>query len=175
MRINNAVLIGLMGAVSVVLGVAENFIPLPIPAIRLGLANVPVMLTMYLSSMRSAFALLLLKSFLVPIFSGNLFFKLSLGLPSSLAAFATMFAVIKFLPKYSTPVSAGVSGAFTHMLVQIIVASKLYIGWLLSASSVVGVLLIISLVTGILTGILTDRIINRPFIKELFPNKKDPG
>lgn len=172
MKINNAVFIGLMGAVSVVLGVAENFIPMPIPAIRLGLANVPIMMMMYLSSMRAAFGLLLLKSFLVPIFSGNLFFKLSLGLPSSLAAFAAMFIIIKFLPKYSTPISAGVAGAFTHMFVQILVAGKLYIGWLWSASYLVGVMLLVATVSGILTGILTDRIITRPTVAGLF-NKNE--
>lgn len=168
MKINNAVFIGLMGAISVVLGVAENFIPMPIPAIRLGLANVPIMMMMYLSSMRAAFGLLLLKSFLVPIFAGNLFFKLSLGLPSSLAAFVAMFIVIKFLPKYSTPISAGVAGAFTHMFVQILVASQLYIGWLWTASYLVGVMLLIATVSGVLTGILTDRIISRPALSGLF-------
>lgn len=171
MKINKAVLVGLMGAVSVVLGVAENFIPMPVPAIRLGLANIPVMMMMYLSSMRTAFGLLLLKSFLVPVFSGNLFFKMSLGLPSSLAAFIAMFVVIKFLPKYSSPISVGVAGAFTHMFVQILVAGSLYINWLWSANYLVGIMLLVATVSGVLTGILTDRIVNGSFAQNILGNK----
>lgn len=168
MKINKGVLIGLLGAVSVVLGVIENFIPMPVPAIRLGLANVPVMIALYLTSARTAFAILILKSFLVPVFSGNLYFKLSLSLPANLGAFVVMFIVIKFLDKYSTPISAGVVGAVVHMVVQIAVAGKFYVPWLWAAHQLIGIMLFVSAVTGVLTGLLTERIINRPIFNEIF-------
>lgn len=167
MKLNNAVLVGLLAALGVVLGVVENFIPMPIPAVRLGLSNIPIMMMLYLSSYRSAFAVLILKSFLVPIFSGNLIFKLSLGLPSSLAAFIGMALVYRFLNGRATPISVGVTGAFLHMFVQLSVASQLYIKGLMG-TSIVGVLLLIATVTGILTGLLTDRVVNRPSVRRLF-------
>ncbi len=167
MKINSAVLTGLLAAVSVVLGVVENFIPMPLPAIRLGLSNIPVMMTLYLSSARSAFAVLILKSFLVPVFSGNMIFKLSLGFPSGLAAFIAMYGVFRLAGNRVSPVSVGVAGAFAHMFVQLAVAGELYIKGLLS-TNISGVLLLIATVTGVLTGILTDRIVNRPSVKAVF-------
>ena len=167
MKINGAVLTGLFAAVSIVLGIAENFIPMPLPAIRLGLSNVPVMMMLYLSSARSAFAVLLLKSFLVPVFSGNMIFKLSLGLPSGLAAFVAMLAVLKLAKNKVSPISVGVTGAFAHMFIQLAVASSLYIKGLL-ATNITGIFLLIATITGVLTGVLTDRVINRQSVKAMF-------
>ncbi len=168
--LNNAVLIGLFASFSIVLGIMENFIPMPIPAVRLGLSNLPIMIMLYLMNARSAFAVTLLKSFLVPIFAGNFFFKLSLGLPSTLAAFVVMFLVYKFMKDKVTPISLGVLGAFTHMAVQLSVASALYIKGLLY-TEITGVLLLISIASGVLTGVLTYKLVENKNIVQLFKRK----
>ena len=49
MKINIYILTGLMASCSIILGVIENFIPTPVPAIRLGLANVPIIIMLYLA------------------------------------------------------------------------------------------------------------------------------
>ena len=48
MKINIYILTGLMASFSIVLGVVENFIPSPVPAIRLGLSNIPIIIMLCL-------------------------------------------------------------------------------------------------------------------------------
>ena len=54
MKINIYILTGLMASCSIILGVIENFIPTPVPAIRLGLANVPIIIMLYLAGSKYA-------------------------------------------------------------------------------------------------------------------------
>ncbi len=170
MKVNNAVLVGLFAASSIILGIMENFIPMPVPAIRLGLSNLPIMIMLYLANVRMAFSVMLLKSFLVPIFAGNFLFKLSLGLPSTVAAFIVMLLIFKLLKDRTTALSLGVAGAFTHMFVQLSVASTLYINGLIY-TKIAGILLLISIASGVLTGILTDKLVNNKSVKILFDIK----
>ena len=88
MKINIYILTGLMASISIILGVIENFIPSPVPAIRLGLSNVPILIMIYLAGANYALLLALLKAFIVPIFSANIVFKFSLSVPATLISFS---------------------------------------------------------------------------------------
>ena len=67
MKINIYILTGLMASCSIILGVIENFIPTPVPAIRLGLANVPIIIMLYLAGSKYAFQVSFLKALLPTI------------------------------------------------------------------------------------------------------------
>lgn len=149
------------------LGIFENFIPLPIPAVRIGLANMPIMVMLYLAPIRYAVVLMLLKSFLVPIFSGNFIFKLSLGFPSTAIAFIFMVLMMKLMRDRVSAVSVGVVGAFTHMFTQLVIADAIYVKGILS-TSMVGVLLLISVVTGVITGLITLKLIGNRNMVTMF-------
>lgn len=172
MKINNAVLIGIMAAFCVILGIVENFIPMPIPAIRLGLANVPIMVMLCISSTKNAFSILLLKSILVPLFSGNFIFKLSLGFPSSLMAFIGMVVVMQLFRGKVSSVSVSVTSACLHMFTQLTVANYLYINGLLG-SSIVGILMLTASISGILTGLLTIKLV--PILERLCKQASNEG
>ena len=66
-----------MASCSIILGVIENFIPTPVPAIRLGLANVPIIIMLYLAGSKYAFQVSFLKALIVPVLSANIIFKMS--------------------------------------------------------------------------------------------------
>ena len=170
--IRTPVLIGVLGAFTVVLGILENFIPTPIPAVRLGLANIPIMFMLYLSTVRSAFLLMIIKSVLVPVFSGSFIFKIILGFPSTFISFIVMVVVLKIFKSNITAISVGVASSFTHMFIQLLIANTLFINNILS-TPIVGVLLLISVISGILTGVLTELILSNNSFKQLLIGSKD--
>lgn len=167
MKINKGVLTGLLAAAGVALSAVENLFPMPVPAVRLGLSNVPVMAAMYLSNAKTAFAVLIIKAFLSPVFSGNFIFRLSIGLPSALAAFMAMYAIMIILGKKISAVSVSVGGAFFYMLVQLAVADIFYIHGIFH-SNITGVLLLVATASGMVTGLLTAKIIEHPSVKQIF-------
>lgn len=154
------VAVGLFGAISIVLGVVENFIPLPVPGVRLGLANIGVMMMLYMGGIIPALMVMILKITLVPLLSGNIFFRLSLSVPSGVMAFIAMAVFVFALQRYSSAISVGVSGAVMHMITQLFVIDKLYIKGIFS-TAIVGWFLLAAIVTGILTGIITHLAVQR--------------
>ena len=154
------VAVGLFGAISIVLGIVENFIPLPVPGLRLGLANLGVMMMLYIGGLVPAMMVMILKVTLVPLLSGNIFFRLSLSVPSGVMAFIAMAVFALILRKYSSAVSVGVAGAVFHMITQLYVIDKLYIKGIFS-TAIVGWFLLAAVVTGILTGIITQLSVER--------------
>lgn len=167
MKINAAVLVGLMAAFSIVLGVIENFIPSPFPAIRLGISNIPILVMIYLSSPIYALEVALLKAVLVPVFSGNFLVRLSLSLPATLCALLAMYIVYKFLRKWVSPLSVSVIGAVTHMIVQLSIMSLFYIKGLIY-TQLTGILLFASVITGVLMGIISYKIITSKEVMRRF-------
>ena len=151
---------GLFGAISVVLGVMENYFPLPIPGVRLGLANLPVMVVLYIEGVIPAASVMTLKITLVPLLSGNLLFRLLLSFPAGVMAFLGMLVCVLFFRRYISLIGTGVVGASLHMITQLFVIDRLYINGFLSAT-VVGCFMIAALLTGILTGGLASVLIGR--------------
>ena len=147
-------MIGLFGAVSIVLGILETFIPLPVPAVRLGLANLGVMMMFYAGGVAPAASVMILKMLLVPLLTGNLLFRLSLSVPSSTMAFIGMALCFIFLRKYTSPVTMGVVGAFLHMITQLFMINLLYIKGIYY-TALLSAFLFAAIATGILTGVIT--------------------
>ncbi|MDR2883928.1 MAG: Gx transporter family protein [Deferribacteraceae bacterium] len=153
-------MIGILGAMSVVLGVLENLLPSPIPGVRIGLANLPIMVMLYRGGVLPAFMVTILKISLVPILSGNIIFRLSLGVPSGVVAFIGMALCIVAFRRYISPFTVGIVGATLHMLTQLWVISHLYIKGLF-ATAIVGWYLLVALAAGIAIGAVTIIILER--------------
>ena len=143
----SAVLVSLALAFSYV----ERFIPLqlliPLPGVKLGLANVVTLIALYLLGTKSAFAILILRCFMGSVFGGGitgLLFSMTGGLLSM-----TVMALCKNLPLLSV-YGVSILGAAAHNAGQILAAMVLmhsvYIGMYLSY------LLIVALFTGFATG-----------------------
>lgn len=146
-------------ALSVVLNIIESFIPLfngNIPGLKLGLANIIVLIVLYMFSFKDALYVSLLRILLVGILRTGLFsmtFFFSLG-----GAFFSLCSM--FLAKKTKLSIIGVSivGSIFHSIGQILVAILIikntyiiyYIPWLL----------LFSIPTGILVGFTSKTILN---------------
>lgn len=167
MKINIYILTGLMASCSIILGVIENFIPTPVPAIRLGLSNVPILIMIYLAGSKYAFQVSFLKALIVPVLSANIIFKISLSVPSTFISFAAMAIVYRFFKHKLSIITISVFGAVFHMATQLIVVSLFYVKGLIY-TNIAGILLLSATITGVLMGIIAYKIINHKQIKAMF-------
>ncbi len=169
MKINIYILTGLMASFSIVLGVVENFIPSPVPAIRLGLSNIPILIMLCLSETPYAFLTAMLKAFIVPIFSSNIIFKFSLSMPATFVSFIFMALCYRLFKNKLDIVTISVIGAVSHMMTQIIVANFWIVKGILY-TRLVGILLLSAVITGILMGLIVSKVIHHSQIKKMFEN-----
>jgi len=162
---DNVKVIACFAALSVALGVAESLVGLPVPGVRLGVANIGIMLAAYTLDFKSTLSVGIIKSILVPLFAGNLVIRLSISLPATIASVLAIYFCSKILKKYTSPLSAGILGGVTHISIQFVVAEKLYI-----KSPVIYTALpyfvIFSALTGVFTGLITMGILNKLFWKK---------
>jgi heptaprenyl diphosphate synthase len=141
--------LGLLCAAAVILYVLESLAPRPLPWMRLGLGNLPVLVTLLGHGFGSALTVSLLKLFLGGLLSGGLGGPGTLiGLAAGVSSLAAMAAIRSALPGLFSPIGLSVVGAVVHQLCQLGVAA-LYIG-----SPAVWGLLPLSLLSGIVSGTL---------------------
>lgn len=143
--------LGLLTAAALILSLLDGMIPLPLPWLKLGLAN-SVTLLLLLSRRRTDAVLCLTARFLLgALFSGN---------PSALLysaagaafSFAAMAFLCRFYPNRLSPVGVSAAGAAAHQLGQLAAAALT-----LGSPSVLALalLLLAGLLSGMLIGALT--------------------
>ncbi len=150
---NRIAKIGLFAAFSIILGVFENFFPLPFPGIRLGLANIGILLSLYTLELSDTMIVVLLKSLFVSVFAGNLVIKLLLSFPSTIASALVMYIYIRITGKFTSPVSTSALGSLVHIVCQFGIL-KIFIIKNLAIYSFLPYFSLISLLTGIFIGYL---------------------
>lgn len=131
--------------------------PVPIPGIKLGLANTVNLITLYIIGRKESFVLLIMRIILCSIFAGNaagLLYSLMGGLVSFL-----LMGVMSLFLKENRMWIVSEFGAIGHNIGQIMMAMMLVrtvqIIWYLP------VLMISAVVTGLFTGLLAQMIVNR--------------
>lgn len=150
-RTKKLTLCALMTALALALSYAERFIPLqlivPLPGIKLGLANIVTLVAIYLLGGKSAFAIVVLRCFLGAVFGGGITGFL-FSVTGGLLAVAVMVGAAR-LPWLSV-FGVSILGAAAHNIGQICAAMALmqsvYVGAYLPY------LLAVGLVTGFATG-----------------------
>ena len=150
-------LLGIFLAYALVMSLIERMIPLnfSIPGMRLGLANVAVLLALYLFPFSWALLLIIGKCLLASIFSGSLT-ALFYSLGGSLLSFAVMMALIRFRSEHISPIGVSIAGATFHNIGQVLVACLLFRSW--AVMLYLPVLLLIGIGTGAVIGVLVLRI-----------------
>ena len=123
-RIRKTAFMGLFLALAMICSYIETLIPFSvgIPGIKLGLANIVVVLMLYSVGTKEALLVSLLRIVLVGILFGNAFsilYSLSGGILSLLVMF-----LMKKTDKFSC-VSVSITGGISHNIGQIIVAAWL--------------------------------------------------
>lgn len=144
-------LCAVMIALALALSYTERFIPLqlliPLPGIKLGLANIVTLVALYLFKTRYAFMILVVRCVLGAVFGGGIT-GLAFSLCGGILAMAVM-ALAQKIPLFSV-YGVSILGAAAHNIGQILASMALmqsvYIGAYLPY------LLLVAIFTGLLTG-----------------------
>lgn len=154
--------LGLLTALALIASYIELLIPLPIgiPGVKLGLANLVIVWALYALRPEEALAVNVMRIFLTGFLFGNLSMILY-----SLAGAALSFACMYFAKRSDRFSVVGISiiGGITHNLGQLIVAI-----WVLETVSLIyygPILLLSGLVTGFLIGIVAEEVRKRLPVK----------
>ena len=145
--VQSAVLISLALALSY----TERFIPLqlliPLPGVKLGLANVVTLIALYLFGGKTAFAILVIRCVLGSVFGGGitgLLFSLTGGVLAM--SVMTLCKKLPFLSVYGVSILGAAAHNIGQILAAMVLMHSVYIGVYLSY------LLIVALFTGFATG-----------------------
>ncbi len=129
-------------------------LPMPVPGVRLGFANIITLLTIVLYGVRSGLLVAVLRTVLGSFFTGTfLGFGFWLSLAGGVASCLVMaLAVLICQRGYISLVSVSVLGAVTHNLGQLTVASAMISNFAL-LQGYFPLLLLLAIPTGIFTGL----------------------
>lgn len=149
---------GLLIALAFILSYIEHLfqLPIPVPGIKIGLANLVVLTALYSLGVKEAFALSVLRIILVGFTFGSpstMMFSMAGGLLSWF-----MMSLLKGSKRFGI-VGVSIVGGVSHNVGQILVAMII-----LDTMKVIyylGVLLISGIITGVLIGLLGGMIVSR--------------
>ncbi|HZK19272.1 MAG TPA: Gx transporter family protein [Treponemataceae bacterium] len=145
--------VAFLASLCLFLAAIEFAIPKPLPFMRVGLANMPIVIGLYLLSWEKTLLLMLLKVFCQGILTGTLFSYVFLfSLAGSLASVFAMLAVQRSLGRLSlvSPIGVSLTGSFASTCAQLFLSRFLLFG--ASVQYVAPVLLISGTFTGCILG-----------------------
>lgn len=134
-------------------------IPLPLPGVKLGLANIVTLLVLYLYDLRAGLTVSLLRVFLGSLI-GGLFLSPAffLGLSGAVVSTLVMALLLKYTKCFS-PLGISLAGAVAHNLGQLFMASQI-----LQSTAIfyyLPFLLLAAIPTGLTTGYILKRLLER--------------
>ena len=153
-----AAYLGVFTALAMIFSYLESFIPIPIgvPGIKLGLANLLIVVALYKIGTREALAISVIRIVLSGFIFSNLF-----SIIYSLAGGVLSFVVMNFLKKrgtfsiYGVSLAGGVFHNIGQLLIAMIVVETMSIVYYAPALMIAGV------VTGLIIGIGANEILKR--------------
>lgn len=144
-------LCALLISMALVLSYMERFVPLqlliPLPGIKLGLANIVTVIALYCFGKKQAFTILILRCFLGSVFGGGIF-GMAFSMTGGLLAMLTM-SITRRIGCFSV-YGVSVFGAAAHNIGQICVAVVLMDS--VYVTGYLPYLLAVSIATGMSTG-----------------------
>ena len=147
-RTKKLVLTAILAAVALGVYVLEAQIPapIPVPGVKLGLANVVTLTAMALLGRRQALAVLVVRLLLGSMFSGGLS-ALLYSLAGGLLAYAVMAALLRALPLWVVSVLAAIAHNLAQLSLAVLVTGTPSLFWYGPA------LLLAAILTGAFTGL----------------------
>ena len=165
MKVQKIALLGVLTAAAIVIAIIESFIPsIGIPGVKLGLANIVILIILYELVIVEAILVNLLRVIVVSLIRGTF---LSMGFLMSLtgAAFSLGIMILFYLliKKFSI-IGVSVIGALFHVFGQILIA-MIFLG---TAYIVLylPMIAISAIITGVFVGIMAKLIIHTGVIRK---------
>ena len=165
MNVRKMAIIGILTSLAIVLSIAESFIPsIGIPGVKLGLANIVILLVLYEIGILEAILINLLRVVVTGLVRGTF---LSMGFLMSLTgavlSLGIMILFYLLIKKFSI-VGVSVIGSIFHVTGQICIAMIfLGTGYMVYYYPIIGVSAII---TGVFVGLVAQVIIKTEVIKK---------
>ncbi len=162
-------LVALAAAICLFLASIEYVIPKPLPFLRIGLANLPLLLAVDLFPVSHFFLLLGIKILGQSLIQGSLFsFTFLLSLSGSLASGLIMLAARRLLKGSTTLIGISILGAMASNFVQLTLARYLVFGR--SAWMIAPPFLLVGLVSSSILGYLAQAYKQRSaWLPRMFP------
>ena len=143
-----------MGSAALILFVFEALAPRLFPWMKLGLGNLAVLLALLVYGFVAALGVSMIKLLVGGLITGSLGGPaFVIGGGAGLASLLLMAAVHCSLTRLFSPVGLSILGALTHQVVQLVLATYLYIGQT-ALLSFLHLFLIWGLLSGMLIGLL---------------------
>lgn len=144
--------LSLLISIGLVLFVIESFIPLPVPFMKPGIANIVSIIALYIYGIKDALIVTIFRivigSLIVGMFFNPLFF---VGIGSGIVAVLIMGFVKSFFKEVFSPVGISIWGAFAYNITQLAIYYFLIIKKL-DIFNLVPFFVFLSPVTGFITG-----------------------
>ena len=159
MKIRKLTLLGLLTAISLTIFMVEAQLPplLPIPGVKLGLANIVTVFAVFVLGAKEGVLVLFVRVFLGAVFAGN-FSTVIYSAAGGVCAIAVTIGLKRVLQRDQLFV-AGSLGAVAHSIGQMAAAS-----WVSGTPALIvylPVMAAISVVTGLFTGLSAQFLVNR--------------
>ena len=165
MKVQKIALLGVLTAATIVIAIVESFIPsIGIPGVKLGLANIMILITLYELGILEATGINIARVFVISLVRGTFlsmgFFMSLTGAVFSLAIMILFYLVVR---KFSI-IGVSVVGSLFHVFGQILVAIfYLGSGYVIYYLPVIA---ISAIITGVLVGITAKLIIRTGVIRK---------
>ncbi|HEY5585861.1 MAG TPA: Gx transporter family protein [Ruminiclostridium sp.] len=150
-EIKKIVILAVLAAQALVLSIIESWIPIPIgiPGIKLGLANIITIIVLIFFSLSDAMIIILIRCILSSLFMGGpviFMFSICGGILSAII----MWILLKSVQKWFSLVGISIIGSIVHNIAQIAVACLIMND--LSVATYLPVLLISGIIMGCFVG-----------------------
>ncbi len=159
MKVKKLVTLALLSAIALTIFMVEAQIPalVPIPGVKLGLANIVTVFTVFALGAKEGAAVLLVRVFLGAVFAGN-FSTIFYSAAGGACAIAVTILLRKILTKSQLWV-AGCLGAVAHSIGQM--AMAILLTGTPGLLVYLPVMVAVSIVTGLFTGLCAQLLIHR--------------
>ena len=163
--VHKIALLGILTAATIVIAIAESFIPsIGIPGVKLGLANIMILITLYELGILEAILVNLFRVVIVGLVRGTF---LSMGFLMSVTgavfSLGIMIVFYLFIKKFSI-IGVSVVGSLFHIFGQIVIAMIFmgtpYVIYYLP------IIAISAIITGVIVGITAQLVIKTGIIKK---------
>lgn len=169
--IKKIALLALLVSLAIVLSIVESFFSLGIPGVKLGLANVVVLVVLYTFNFWYALGISLLRVFISSLLLGNIFqIGFFMSLSGGLLSLCAMFLMKTIFKKFSM-VGVSVVGSIFHVAGQIIIAMIFMETYLILYYF--PIIFVSAIITGILTGIIALNLTKLNIFKNISFKKEE--
>lgn len=167
MQLRDKYRVAVLAAYALALHGVEGLLPMPIPWLRLGLANIITLMSLILYGFRTAMMVTLIRVILASIFTGTFLgpaFMMSFG--GGIASTSAMGIFYLIGRNVFGPVGLSLIGALFHNAGQLTLAYFIFIQRIEAVLVISPVLLLIGTLTGLTNGIICDILVKSLSEKE---------